>query len=163
MGYLDALTPNTFRTDAEGRLVLVPFRRRHGYIVPPERAAAFTLAQRRFWPTMVLLFTVSALAFRSPGVVVLVALIGIGAYTGGLWLFTRSLEIAPEVPAVSRREAATRVTCAMGSRTTGAVAMAAILLAVSGGWLLAKGCAPGSCGASLRISCSLPYSTLGSG
>ena len=139
MGYLDALTANTFRTDAEGRLVFVPFRRRRGYLVTPERAATFDRVQRRFWVIMFLVLPASVVAFRTAWAMVLVCLIGIGAYMAGLWHFTRGLESAPQVPAITRSEAAMRVGRAMGSRMTGGLAIAATLLAGGGGWLLIVG------------------------
>lgn len=139
MGYLEALTANSFRTDAEGRLILVPFRRRRGYVVPPERAAAFTRAQRRFWLLLFLAIPASALVFRSAMALLIVGLLGLVVYLGALWLFTRTLEPAPEVPVISRAEAVARVTHAMGARTAGVIALGSGMLALGGVALLAAG------------------------
>src|SRR5215212_5368723 len=78
VGYLDAYTANTFRTDPQGRLVLAPFGRRgKAYFVPPDRAEAFARFQRRYL----------ALAFVAlPGAAFALGPLVMAAVIAPLWL-----------------------------------------------------------------------------
>jgi len=140
VGYLDALIANTYRTDSKGRRVLVPFGRRgKAYVVPPERAQGFLNSLRWMYGVSMVLILASPFVFGLlimwTAVVPLVIVVSAARF----WLFTRGLELADEVPKLNRADAIDRAVGAMGARTIAAICIAAALLVMICGTLLARG------------------------
>ena len=140
MGYLDALTANTYRLDSEGRRVLVPFGRwGKAYIVPPDRAEAFARSLRWMYVLSMVALLATPFVFGLFIMWAVVVPLFVAATVARFWLFTRGLEIAAEVPELNRKEAIGRAVVAMGPRTIAAVCLGAAALAVLCATLLARG------------------------
>ena len=139
MTYLDALTANTYRTDSQGRRVLVPFGRwGKAYLVPAERAEELVRFQRRYLVVVTVGIVISIFVFHpliTWWVVLPLSFLGLVAK---YWHFTRELEVTIEVPPRNRENARDQALRAMGSRTVAAVCIGATLLALICALLLAR-------------------------
>jgi len=114
-------------------------RRRAAYIVPSGKAEAFARFQRRYFGFMFVAVIGGAFAFGPLIMTTVIAPLWLAGYLGKIWHFTRRLDIATEIPMVSREAALERTAHAMGSRTIVIVACIATLLASLGTWILARG------------------------
>jgi hypothetical protein len=140
MGYLDAIGANTFQTNPRGQLVFAPWgRRRQAYLVQREEADAFVRFQRRYYLLMFITLPLSLIVFRSIPIMLGVGLVWMAGLFLKLWHFTRGLELAAEVPVVSREEVITRAATAMGSRTIATVGILSALMTAGSIWLLISG------------------------
>jgi len=142
VSYLDAFTANTFRTDAQGRLVFAPYGKRgKAYLVPEASARALNRFLRGYFALMMVALGAAVLLARHPAVIALVAAAWLAGYFAKLAHFTRGLPTVPEVPDLEREEAIRRVARAMGQRTIAAICAGSALLAFLCGSLAVK--APG--------------------
>jgi hypothetical protein len=132
LGYLDAFAASAILKDSQGRMVFVVSRRRaKAYIVTPDAVKRLRQMIRGWFGLAMAAMVVSAIAFGIP-MMVAVAGVLLLCYYAGLAYFTRGLELASEIPSVTRAEAVQKNMRAMGRGTIGFVAACGALFALLG-------------------------------
>jgi hypothetical protein len=139
MGFLDALSADTYPRDSRGRRVFEPYGRRgKAYILPDERADQIARFARRFFPWYFVALFAAAFGLGPWGVAAVFLLL-IAAMVVATEYATRGLELSSERPAMSVGERRKIGLAAMGRPTMYAICLGAAAVTVVGASLLFRG------------------------